>query len=163
MCVLLVTVSLVLNILKLTEVLLSVGVFFKKTLFVPSLKGTQKRPKLFLFPLRVVFACIFDIFILVLVCIKPFQDSIQLARILINYGADVNQRSANQWTSLHYCVKYGKLNLALVLLDHGANPLLADDLKEAPLDLMNGNRNDLLHNSNEYNLLLRRLAYAKAK
>ena len=48
---------------------------------------------------------------------KGFVD---LARVLIEYGADVDAQEADGWTGLHIASATGDLNIAELLIGHGA-------------------------------------------
>ena len=45
-----------------------------------------------------------------------------IARKLIEHGADVNGKAANDLTALHTAAARGNLEAARLLLDHGADP-----------------------------------------
>jgi ankyrin repeat protein len=49
------------------------------------------------------------------------RNEVHRVRVLLAYGADVNGRSREGLTPLHYAVRSGKLPLIRLLLDHGAD------------------------------------------
>jgi ankyrin repeat protein len=50
------------------------------------------------------------------------DDKIDVMRLLLHYGARVDQRGINDWTPLHYAVVRGNLEAVKLLLEHGADP-----------------------------------------
>ena len=50
------------------------------------------------------------------------RDQHDIARLLIDGGADVDQRGLNDWTALHYAVVQRDLEGVKLLLDRGADP-----------------------------------------
>ncbi|KAH9061940.1 ankyrin repeat-containing domain protein [Lactarius vividus] len=61
------------------------------------------------------------------------EAGIGLARLLLERGGDVNRRSNEQRTPLHVASYNGRLEIALLLLDHGAKVRAVDDLGETSL------------------------------
>ena len=61
--------------------------------------------------------------------------SLELARLLLNAGADPNARQQGGYTPLHEAALNGKLELLDLLLAHGADPALGNDKGETALDL----------------------------
>jgi ankyrin repeat protein len=61
------------------------------------------------------------------------QGKIDAARALIDGGADVNQTGADHTSPLLIAVVNGHYELASLLLEHGANPSIADDSGRTPL------------------------------
>ncbi|CAL1679626.1 unnamed protein product [Lasius platythorax] len=51
---------------------------------------------------------------------------------LVNLGVDVNTRSVNGWTALHWACKQGYLDVAALLLKNGADKNLRSDIGETP-------------------------------
>ncbi len=51
-------------------------------------------------------------------------DKIELLKLLLNSGADIDQRGLNDWTPLHYAVNLRDLEAIRLLLRHGADPAL---------------------------------------
>jgi len=68
------------------------------------------------------------------------EDCLECARILLNAGADVNQRTHYGWTALLTATQNRHYKLAAFLLDHGANPNLANNGGWTPLYLATDNR-----------------------
>lgn len=52
---------------------------------------------------------------------------LEVARLLVAAGADVNARQHGGWTPLHAAAAGGDLALVLLLLDHGADPRQPND------------------------------------
>jgi ankyrin repeat protein len=51
-------------------------------------------------------------------------DVAEIVALLLDHGADPNQRGINDYTALHMAVEERNLRAAELLLDHGANPAL---------------------------------------
>jgi ankyrin repeat protein len=58
---------------------------------------------------------------------------LELARLLLERGTDVNIRTTKEWTLLHAASFWGRLEIAKLLLDHGANPNVENDQGLTPL------------------------------
>ena len=61
-------------------------------------------------------------------------DRMDVLRLLIRHGADVNRRGVNDWTPLHYAASIRDLEAMRLLLEAGADPTLRtriDDLTTA--------------------------------
>ena len=56
-----------------------------------------------------------------------------IARILIEHGADVNGKAANDLTALHTAAARGNIEAAKLLLDHGADINAASADRKTPL------------------------------
>jgi len=56
-----------------------------------------------------------------LLCIKRHGMDLDLARLLIDHGADVNGQNEERWTALHLASHVGHVEIAKVLIDRGAN------------------------------------------
>jgi ankyrin repeat protein len=69
------------------------------------------------------------------------EDCLECARILLDAGADVNQRTHYGWTPLLVATQNRHYRLAQYLLEHGANPNLKNDGGWSPLYLATDNRN----------------------
>jgi ankyrin repeat protein len=69
------------------------------------------------------------------------EDCLECAKILLDGGADVNQRTHYGWTALLTATQNRHYKLAAYLLDHGANPNLANNGGWSPLYLATDNRN----------------------
>ena len=63
------------------------------------------------------------------------------AKILVEAGADVNQRTHYGWTPLLTATQNRHYKLAAYLLEHGANPNIANNGGWTPLYLATDNRN----------------------
>ena len=68
------------------------------------------------------------------------QDCLECAKILLDSGADVNQRTYYGWTALLTATQNRHYKLAAFLLDRGANPNLANNGGWTPLYLATDNR-----------------------
>ena len=69
------------------------------------------------------------------------EDCLECAKILLDAGADVNQRTHYGWTALLTATQNRHYKLAAYLLDHGANPNVANNGGWSPLYLATDNRN----------------------
>ncbi|HTA71032.1 MAG TPA: ankyrin repeat domain-containing protein [Bryobacteraceae bacterium] len=69
------------------------------------------------------------------------EDCLECAKILLDAGADVNQRTHYGWTALLTATQNRHYKLAAYLLDHGANPNIANNGGWSPLYLATDNRN----------------------
>ena len=61
------------------------------------------------------------------------EDGERVAELLLEHGAEVDRRSKDHWTALHFASKYGKLEVVRLLLDHGAEVNAETDIGEKPL------------------------------
>ena len=59
---------------------------------------------------------------------------LEIARLLIEHGADVNARAASDFTPLHESAASGKLEFAQLLLEHGADANAKASDGKTPLD-----------------------------
>jgi len=59
--------------------------------------------------------------------------NVEMTRLLLELGADINQQSGNHTSPLLIALLNGQVALATELLEKGANPNLADDYHRAPL------------------------------
>jgi ankyrin repeat protein len=50
-----------------------------------------------------------------------FKGKVDVVRLLIERGAEVDSRDKWGWTPLHLASRYGHLEVSRVLIDHGAN------------------------------------------
>ena len=55
---------------------------------------------------------------------KARPDALEILRLLLDAGADPNQRGLNDWTALHMAVAERSLEAVRILLDAGADPAL---------------------------------------
>jgi ankyrin repeat protein len=69
------------------------------------------------------------------------ENCLECAKILLDAGADVNQKTHYGWTALLTATQNRHYKLAMYLLDHGANPNLANNGGWTPLYLATDNRN----------------------
>jgi uncharacterized protein len=69
------------------------------------------------------------------------ENCLECAKILLDAGADVNQRTRYGWTALLTATQNRHYKLAAYILDHGANPNLANNGGWTPLYLATDNRN----------------------
>ena len=60
----------------------------------------------------------------------------EVGRLLLNRGADVNGREVGGWTPLHLAALFGHLEFLRLLLDHGANPHVRDNRDETPSEVV---------------------------
>jgi len=65
------------------------------------------------------------------VCFKGFQN---IAKLLIDKGADVNVANYNGATALIFAAIFNRIELVKLLLDSGANPELRDDCENRALE-----------------------------
>jgi ankyrin repeat protein len=59
------------------------------------------------------------------------EQGVSTARLLLECGVDVNARRKDSWTSLHWAAFKGRVEVAQVLLDHGANATLETERRNA--------------------------------
>ena len=64
------------------------------------------------------------------------EHSVSIARLLLEHDVDVNARKKNGFTPLHSAALNGRLEIAQVLLDHGANSNAVDEIRETALHLV---------------------------
>jgi ankyrin repeat protein len=64
------------------------------------------------------------------------EQGVGIARLLLERGVDVNAREKDGWTSLHWAAFKGRVEVAQVLLDHGANAKHGDQRGETALHLV---------------------------
>jgi hypothetical protein len=67
--------------------------------------------------------------------LAAWQGHVEVARLLLDRGADPNARGEFGSTPLHYAVKHRVDEVVALLLDRGANPDAADDGRDRPLHL----------------------------
>ena len=53
-------------------------------------------------------------------CTAAESNSHELARVLVEYNADVNTKDNNGWTALHWAVENNSNDIARVLVEHNA-------------------------------------------
>jgi ankyrin repeat protein len=64
------------------------------------------------------------------------EQGVGTARLLLERGMDVNARRKDGWTTLHWAAFKGRVEVAQVLLDHGANTKLETDEGETALHVV---------------------------
>jgi ankyrin repeat protein len=62
-------------------------------------------------------------------------DNVERVRLLLDFGADVNQRGINDWTPLHYAVALRNGDAVRLLLERGADPALRTRIDECSTPL----------------------------
>ena len=70
------------------------------------------------------------------------EHRVGMVRLFLEHGGDVNARSKNTFTPLHVAVFNGKLEVARVLLDNGANAKLEIEGGETALHIMSRGKYD---------------------
>jgi ankyrin repeat protein len=70
------------------------------------------------------------------------ERGVGIARLLLECGVDVNARDKGAWTSLHWAAFKGRVEVAQVLLDHGANAKLETERGETALHLVSRSKYD---------------------
>lgn len=68
--------------------------------------------------------------------------AVELARIVLEAGADPNARQQGGFTALHEAALNGNLALIELLLQHGAGATVANDKTSRPVDLARSNGHD---------------------
>jgi uncharacterized protein len=61
-------------------------------------------------------------------------NQLEIARVLIEHGANVNARASNDFTPLHESAASGRIEFAKLLLEHGADVNARDGDGKTPLD-----------------------------
>src|SRR5262245_59191921 len=62
----------------------------------------------------------------------PWPNGAQVARILIDAGADVDRQCEHGRTALHMAAAWGHVDVVQLLLKHGANPTIVDEAGMTP-------------------------------
>jgi ankyrin repeat protein len=60
---------------------------------------------------------------------------LEIARLLLEHGADANARQGEDFTPLHAAAENGQVEMVRLLLDHGADPRAAAGSGRTPADL----------------------------
>lgn len=61
--------------------------------------------------------------------------AVELARLILQAGADPNAKQQGGFTALHEAALHGKLALIALLLEYGADPAIDNDASVGPIDL----------------------------
>lgn len=64
-----------------------------------------------------------------------YNNNVEIAKLLIQYGADVNARTLMQWTPLHSAAKWSNADCMALLLQHGADINAESEGKQNPLHI----------------------------
>jgi len=83
-----------------------------------------------------------------------FWGRVEIAKLLIDAGADVNARDKHLFTPLHEAARVGNVQVAVLLLEHGARVDAVDDRGATPFDVCCGAS---WKNNGEIELLLRNI------
>lgn len=67
-----------------------------------------------------------------------------MSSLLLRLGCNVNAVDAEGATALHHAVDVGSLELVVLLVYHGASPEIADKNGDAPLDLAEDSRKEMI-------------------
>ena len=57
----------------------------------------------------------------------PLPNGVQVVRVLIDAGADVNRQCEHGRTALHMAAAWGHADVVRLLLEHGASPKIVDE------------------------------------
>ena len=74
------------------------------------------------------------------------DDILELARLLLEHGANPNARKKTMYTPLHSAALHGRLEIAQVLLDHGADPNAETERCDTALNLVSRGEYDSQEN-----------------
>lgn len=69
---------------------------------------------------------------------EPSSAPIDVVRVLLAAGADINAQPADKMTALHFAVRKNDLALAALLLEHGADVSAKESRGRTPLQLAEG-------------------------
>lgn len=64
-----------------------------------------------------------------------YNNHVDIAKLLIQYGADVNARTELQWTPLHSAAKWSNAECVALLLQHGADVNAGSEGLQNPLHI----------------------------
>ena len=67
---------------------------------------------------------------------------LEVSRVLLDYGADMNARTQNYWAPMHISIRYGRLEIVKLLLERGADidTMNSEGLTPYQISLQTGNR-----------------------
>src|SRR6185436_5834727 len=63
----------------------------------------------------------------------PAPNGVEVARLSINAGADINRKCEHGRTALQMAAAWGHLNVVQLLIENGADPTIRDDEGMTPL------------------------------
>lgn len=64
-----------------------------------------------------------------------YSNHVDIAKILIQYGANVNAQTVDKWTPLHSAVKWSNAEVAALLLQHGSDVNALSEGQQTPLHI----------------------------
>ncbi len=64
---------------------------------------------------------------------KSEKNDIELAKVVIDNGANIDDKDRNGHTALHYCIYYKNYELMVFLINNGANVNIQDNNGNTPL------------------------------
>lgn len=64
-----------------------------------------------------------------------YNNHVDIAKILLRYGADVNARTEYEWTPLHSAVKWSNAECAALMLQHGSDVNALSQGSQTPLHI----------------------------
>lgn len=64
-----------------------------------------------------------------------YTNNVDIAKILLQYGANVNAKTEFEWTPLHSAVKWSNAECAALLLQHGADVNALSQGQQTPLHI----------------------------
>jgi ankyrin repeat protein len=62
----------------------------------------------------------------------PLPGGVEVAKVLVDAGAEVNRQCEHGRTALHMAAAWGHLDTVKFLLDHSADPMIRDELNMTP-------------------------------
>lgn len=64
-----------------------------------------------------------------------YNNNVDIAKLLLQYGADVNARTVDQWTPLHSASKWSNAECVALLLQYGADVNAVSEGRQNPLHI----------------------------